>query len=149
MAERIGQLTLQGKPLKIHDWPKDDDTKELTDALLKIDPSYSSDVRSFSQLKSTFPLLYEFVLTHCFFHDYLTEITICEDKKCKFCLEKFSRGVCTPDKNDGILRATVLAPMLRPEKDPSDQNHYIKPELTRKFISDHHLSFEDIENELP
>ena len=44
LAERIGQLTLQGKPLKIHDWPKDDDTKELTDALLKIYPSYSSEV---------------------------------------------------------------------------------------------------------
>ena len=39
LTERIGQLTLQGKPLKIHDWPKDDDTKELTDALLNIYPS--------------------------------------------------------------------------------------------------------------
>ena len=39
--------------------------------------------------------------------------------------------------------------MLRPVKDPSDRNHYLKPELTRKFIRDHHLSFEDIKKELP
>eukprot|EP00957_Ditylum_brightwellii_P146558 11157662-Ditylum_brightwellii.AAC.1 len=39
--------------------------------------------------------------------------------------------------------------MIRPIKDTSDPNHFLKPEATRKHISDNGLMFEDLKKELP
>ena len=51
---------MHGKNIAVHDWPGESSTKELTDALLKIDPKYDSSVRSWSQFKTKMPDLYNF-----------------------------------------------------------------------------------------
>ena len=48
LEKRIKQLTLHGKQLEVVDWPSDDDVQELYNALRKIDPAFSTDVRSWS-----------------------------------------------------------------------------------------------------
>eukprot|EP00957_Ditylum_brightwellii_P040300 3049718-Ditylum_brightwellii.AAC.1 len=65
-----------------------------------------------------------------------------------FCPTLIGRGVCIPETKDGALRAQVLAPMLHLIKDTSDPNNSLKPEATRKQISDDGLIFEDLKKEL-
>ena len=51
--------------MEVVDWPSDDDVQELYNALRKIDPAFSTDVRSWSQLKKKMPKMYKFILKHC------------------------------------------------------------------------------------
>eukprot|EP00957_Ditylum_brightwellii_P090066 6859037-Ditylum_brightwellii.AAC.1 len=95
----------------------------------------------------------EFIETYCI-HDlectgYLSEITVCGDTPCKFCPTLIGRGLCTTETKDGALRAQVLVPMNCPIRDTSDLNLFLKPEATRKYISDNVLMFEDLKKELP
>jgi len=60
LRTRFGEMTMHGKNIAVHDWPGESSTKELTDALLKIDPKYDSSVRSWSQFKTKMPDLYNF-----------------------------------------------------------------------------------------
>ena len=110
LRTRFGEMTMHGKNIAVHDWPGESSTKELTDALLKIDPKYDSSVRSWSQFKTKMPDLYIFFQTHCLFHNYLFEITICDRSTCEFCRIKIRRGVRTPMTSDGALRALALSP---------------------------------------
>ena len=86
---------------------------------------------------------------HCLIGEYLQEQFICQDVDCEFCRVKIGRHVRTPETLDGVLRAKVLAPMLRPVTDPSDPNHYLKPEETMKAIVDKKLTVKDLEKEIP
>ena len=84
LRTRFGEMTMHGKNIAVHDWPGESSTKELTDALLKIDPKYDSSVRSWSQFKKKIPNLYNFFEIHCLFLNYLIEITICDRSTCDF-----------------------------------------------------------------
>ena len=150
IAERFKDLTLDKKPVEVHDWFDLDSehVKELINVLKQIDPSYNINVRSWSQLKSKMPLLNEYIEKHCLIGEYLQEQFICQDADCEFCQVKIGRNIRTPETLDGVLRAKVLAPMLRPVTDPSDSNHYLKPEETRKAIVDKKLTVKDLEKEM-
>eukprot|EP00957_Ditylum_brightwellii_P103077 7855127-Ditylum_brightwellii.AAC.1 len=61
----------------------------------------------------------------------------------------WQRSTHTHGTKDKALRSHVLVPMLHPIKDTSDPNHSLKPEATKKYISDNGLTFEDLKKELP
>eukprot|EP00957_Ditylum_brightwellii_P123021 9379923-Ditylum_brightwellii.AAC.1 len=116
-------------------------------------PNYSDNIQVWNQANKKIPLLYEFIETHCIHNlehvGYLSEIAICGDASCKFCLTLIGRGVPTPETKDGSLRDQVLIHMICHIKDTSDPNHFLMPETTRKHISDNGLMFEDLKKESP
>ena len=82
--------------------------------LLKgIDPGFSIDICTWGQFKSNMPILYKWFQTHVLFHDYLTEIVICDKANCNIC-RAFGVGLRTSMTNDGRLRDVLLRPMDRP-----------------------------------
>ena len=149
LEERMGDTLLHNKRVEVHRYAEDPQVDELKGCVRVIEPAYSEDIKSWSQVETKNPLMHEFIQGHVLFHDYLTEITICEEPTCKFCPTKIGRGIRTPETSDGALRAAILSPMPRPVKDPSDKKHFLKPEVTRQYIIDNKLGFEDLKKELP
>merc|ERR1711862_788668 len=84
--------------------------------------------------------------THVRYHDYFTEISLCDRDDCGVC-RKFGSGLRTPDSPIG--RYTLLRPMDRPVKDPMNQGHFVPASLTASFISEKNLSFEKLKAVLP
>ena len=92
------------------------------------------------------PILYEFFLSHVRFHDYLTEISLCNNSDCVVC-RKFGSGLRTPDTEIG--RYTLLRPMDRPVPDPMNVGHFVTPTETAGFIARNRMSFEQLKAVLP
>ena len=92
------------------------------------------------------PILYKFFTTHIRQHDYLTEITFCEDNDCSVC-RKFRDGLRTPTSD--LVRYTLLRPMDRPVHDPMNVGHFVPAGLTTKFILEKKLTFDKLKAELP
>lgn len=100
------------------------------------------------KLDQAMPILYEFFKTHCHHHEYLTEITICEDSNCEVCA-KLARSIRTPKTKDGLLRDTILRPMGRPVADKGNVGHFVPPNKTRAAILEKKMSFEHFKAGLP
>jgi len=94
-------------------------------------------------------MLYKFIQSHCRIHDYLTEITICENPDCEVCRVKIGRDVRTPTTSDGAFRARVLGPMTRPVQNRKEPNHFYKPKEARKYMLDNNMSLDDLKKECP
>ena len=146
IEERFSKVTLDGKPVKVIPWTDDDEVNEIIAVLKSIDPGFDINICSWGQFKAVMPILYKFFMTHVCYHDYLTEISLCDRDHCGVC-RKFGSGLRTPDSPIG--RYTLLRPMDRPVMDPMNQGHFVPASLTASFISEKNLSFEKLKAVLP
>ena len=92
------------------------------------------------------PILYAWFERHVRHHDYLTEISICNESDYKVCC-MIDTGLRTPD-ND-LARHILLRPIARPIADPGNIGHFVPASKTARFIADKGLSFEQLKKELP
>ena len=149
VEERFKALTLSNRPVLVREWPTDKMKQELEDALLELDPSYKSSLRSMKDLKKM-PILFEIMsdTDHVVISDYCVQIRICGKKGCKIC-KIFGRELRTPETDDGALRDAVCSFVPLPIPDPTDADHYLGPKETLAHIIRNELSFEDQKKHLP
>jgi len=51
IADRFGNLSLSGRPVKVHDWPTNEVTEELESALKKFDSGHYLDITSWNDVE--------------------------------------------------------------------------------------------------
>ena len=92
------------------------------------------------------PILYAWFEKHVRHHDYLTEISICNESNCTVCC-MIDTGLRTPD-ND-LACHILLCPIARPVVDTGNLGHFVSASKTARVIADKGLSFEQLKKELP
>jgi len=145
IEQRLSQMTLDGRPIQITEWPTEDDVEDEIMAVLKsVEEEFDIDARSWGQFKSKFPNIYEWYLTHCRHHDYLTELEICDSDDCKIC-RSLGRKIRTPVS----MRDTILRSMDRPIEDRNNRGHFVPPEKTQAVIINNAMTLNELKKELP
>lgn len=149
IAAQFSQLSLDGRGVKVRDWPNL--TLELEAVLKKFDEGYSSDIRSWNALEERMPHAYKFLKDkdHVRNTEYMIQFRICSKADCSWCREKIGRGILTPMTNDGALRNEILGWINLPIPNPVDPEHYFSPEETRKYMIEQSPSLDDLEGFLP
>ena len=145
---KTAKAKLEGKHLKVIEWPTDDEVKELIDLLKSIDSGFDLSIRTWGKFKSHMPVLYEWFLTHVRHGDYLSEFTKCDNSSCTIC-RLSSEGLRTPNTEDGMLRYTLLRSMDRPVMDPANRDHFLPPNKTAEYIAENKMTFNQLMKELP
>jgi len=132
IEQRISQMTLDGRPLQIANWPTNKDVDDEIMAVLKsVEEKFDINARSWD-------------LTHCRHHDYLTEIAICDGADCKIC-----RGLGLKIRTPESMRNEILRPMDRPIEDRNNRGHFVSPQKTRAVTINNAMTMDDLKKELP
>ena len=148
IACRYEQMEVNVKHMKVVPWPGDVDVKVQTNLLKGIDPGFSIDIRTWGQFKSNIPIIYECFQNHVLFHDYLTEIVICDKANCNIC-RAFGVGLRTSMTNDGRLRDVLLRPMDCLVNDTNRVGHFVVPKKTRAWIAEKKMTIFQLKDVLP
>ena len=150
VADRFKQLSIDGRPIVVREYPSETEVKLLTDALVAYDPEYSRDNRSKAQLKKM-PFINEFFSSDDNFRatPYSLEFRLCDKNECSIC-RRVGRQIRTPLTANGELRNEVLRWLDNPIPDvKKDTRHYLSPEDTREYIESKKPSIEDQRKHLP
>ena len=92
------------------------------------------------------PILYDWFMNHVRHHEYLTEISVCNESECTVC-RKIDTGLRSPDNE--LARHVLLRPIDRPVNDPMNKGHFVPASKTAAFIADKGLTFKQLKKELP
>ena len=151
VAKRFSNLQLDGRPVEVVDWTKEEEVESLKDALKKFDPAYDIKYRSKSQVSKM--LWIEKLLNcphHCCHAQFTFELRLCGRNGCDICAH-IGRTIRAPNVTVGEfnIQSEVLRWMDLPVVNPSDTNHYLSALDARKAIDRKDLSLEDLIKFLP
>ena len=84
---RFASLKLDGRPVEVIPYPRDDSLKVLTDAVLDFDPDFDPNIKSKYQM-SKMPLIEEFLASpeYCRLTDYTLQFRLCRKEVCGICV---------------------------------------------------------------
>jgi hypothetical protein len=133
VEDRFKRLELDGQPVEVSDYAREEDVQILVDALTAFELGYDLSIRSKTQL-SKVPHIKAFLESpdHCRITPFTLEYRICGKTGCTICA-KIGRGVRTPDVEVGDynLGTEVLRYMDLPVPNPINLIHYLSPLAAR------------------
>jgi hypothetical protein len=133
VQDRFKRLELDGQPVEVSDYAREEDVQILVDALTAFDLGYDLSIRSKTQL-SKVPHIKAFLGSpdHCRITPFTLEYRICGKTGCTICA-KIGRGVRAPDVEVGDynLRTEVIRYMDLPVPNPVNLIHYLSPLAAR------------------
>ena len=143
VTDRFKSLDIDGRNIEVRKWPNRQDVELLTDVLQNYDPNFSRDIRSKAQL-NRMPIIKDFLSSKEHFRetDYCLEFKLCGDINCIIC-KRIGRAVRTPTTTNGNLRNEVTRYLDLPILDSNrKKEHFLSPELTRKYIHKNNPTFD-------
>ena len=148
---RCQNLTLDGRPVEVMEYPTKEQSSNILNALKKFDPDFDENLTSMSQLNKM-PLIQQFLSCpqHCHRTDYSLEFRLCGVENCFLC-KRLGRSVRAPNVVvDGTnLREEILRFNSLPIPDPLDADHFLMPAKARDHIESEKLSFDDMKEFIP
>ena len=151
VEDRLRNLTLDGRPVEVMEYPTKEQCAPITDALKAFDPDFDENYKSWSQMNKM-PLLQEVFACplHCRRTDYSLEFRLCGVLNCAIC-GRIGRSVRTLDVvvNGMNMREEILRFNSLPIDDPADKDHYMSPAAAREYIVSNNLTLDDMKKFIP
>ena len=136
IEKRFSELTLDNRPVVVHDYASKNDVDRIHDALTTFDPDFRVKYRSKSQLKKM-PWIQKLLESsdHCRQTPYTFELRLCGKDGCNICA-RINRTPRTPNVmvNGKNLRAETIRWLDLPIPNPSDGDHYSPHKEAWKMI---------------
>ena len=151
IESRCANLSLDGKPVRVIEYPTNEESTFILDALKDFDSDFDPSLTSMSQLKKM-SVIHEFLTcpNHCHRTDFSLEFRLCGNSTCHLC-QKIGRSVRTPDVevNGRKLRDEMLRFNSFPIVDAMNEGHYMPPAEALKHIASKRISFEEQKKLIP